>query len=179
MTKRKLILLSICYVVIYFLFGYIIAWNLPELRQYYATVSNSAVMHQIESEAYQQSGIIANLKAYFIDSDPFIIPFQLFRGLLWTLIAIPVIKMLNANSKTMPLVIGFLYSIMFATLLLIPNAYMPHNVRIVHLYETVSSNFLYGIIVALLIMYVPQKRKSKSYTHEIKRIVNSDLVENM
>jgi hypothetical protein len=37
------------------------------------------------------------------------------------------------------------------SLLLLPNPYMPHEVRMAHLVETASSNFIFGVFIGWLL----------------------------
>jgi hypothetical protein len=48
------------------------------------------------------------------------------------------------------LAVGSLFAVVMNTSLLLPNPYMPYAVRMVHLVETASSNFVFGVIVGWL-----------------------------
>ena len=62
--------LSVSYVIIYFLFGYFIAWQFPDLRYYYTGSKDILNIFQHLSNQFR--------------TDPILPLFQLFRGLLWS-----------------------------------------------------------------------------------------------
>jgi hypothetical protein len=89
---------------------------------------------------------------------PWLIPFQVLRALCWTALALLVTRMLKRDRLETALVIGLLFAVMTAPLLL-PNPYMPEAVRMAHLIETASSNFIFGTFVAWLLT---QQRQTPS-----------------
>jgi hypothetical protein len=125
-------ILAIVYVVLYYLFGYYVAWQNPELRLYYAgTTELNSFYQMMRSTA---------------TGTPWMLPFQFGRGLLWTLFAYPVIRMLNTSRIETAGIIAALFGVgSFA--LLIPNPLMPASVAHSHLWETLLSDLLLGAIV--------------------------------
>jgi hypothetical protein len=131
----RLSIAALSYVILYFTFGYFVAWQSAAVRAYYGG---------------------GNLTGFFTElhktwqATPWLFPFQFLRGLLWSLLALPIIRMLRGHRFEKALVVGFLFAVVTSQLLL-PNPLMPYEVRIRHLVETASSNFLFGCLVVWLL----------------------------
>jgi hypothetical protein len=82
---------------------------------------------------------------------PWLIPFQILRAMLWTLLALPVVRSLKGAWQETALSIGFMFAVLMSDLLLLPNPYMPESVRMSHLVETALSNFIFGAFVGWLL----------------------------
>ena len=82
---------------------------------------------------------------------PWLIPFQILRALLWVALALPVIHFLKGQRTEIALAIGFVFAVLMNAQLLLPNPYMPETVRMAHLVETASSNFIFGVLVGGLL----------------------------
>lgn len=80
-----------------------------------------------------------------------IIPFQIVRGIIWAIIALPVIQMMKGEKWEKGLAVALLFSILMGALLLIPTGIMPDKIRISHFIEVASSNFVFGWIVVWLL----------------------------
>jgi hypothetical protein len=131
----KLLLIIVAYVAIYFTFGYFIAWKNAAVRTYYGgNDPGNFLVH------------IANL----LRTEPMLFVLQAVRALLWAAIAVPVIKMLKGEWWETGLAVALLFAVMTSQLLL-PNPLMPDEVRMVHLLETSTSNFLFGWLVVLIL----------------------------
>ena len=125
-------ILAIVYVVLYYLFGYYVAWQNPELRLYYAGTTELKSFYQMMRST--------------VTGTPWMVPFQFGRGLLWALFAYPVVRMLNTRRIEIEGIIAALFGVgSFA--LLIPNPLMPASVAHSHLWETLLSDLLLGAIV--------------------------------
>lgn len=131
----RLVLLPLAYIVIYFLFGYFIAWQSPDVRELY---TGSAAIEPFFKH-------LANT----IRGDASIIPFQFVRGLFWIGLAFPVLRMMKSGSWEKGIVIGLLFGLLLTTQLLFPNPYMPAPVRLAHFIETSTSTFLYGVLIGM------------------------------
>jgi hypothetical protein len=114
----KLVVVAASYVLLYLLFGYFVAWQNPALREFYAGVRMPS-----------WSGMVL---------------LQMFRGLIWTAIAVPVIRMTQGRRWEAALAVALLFSGLMGALLLAPNPYMPDAVRPTHLVEVAASNFIFG-----------------------------------
>lgn len=143
----KLSLIVIVYLLLYFTFGYFIAWQNAAVRVYYGgTDAGSFIDH------------ISNL----LRTEPFLFLLQAGRALLWTVIAVPVIKMTKGKWWEAGLAVALLFGVFMNSLLLLPNPLMPAEVRMAHLVETATSNFLFGWIIVLILRAVPPIRASSS-----------------
>jgi hypothetical protein len=132
----KLGVIAAAYVILYFTFGYFVAWRNPVVRAYYGGADEGSFFAHM---------------AEVLASSPWLVPFQVLRALLWVLLALPVIRMTRGGWPATALAIALLFSVLMNAQLLLPNPYMPATVRMVHLVETASSNFLFGWLVGWLL----------------------------
>ena len=132
----KLILIGFIYMVVYFIFGYFVAWQFPDLRMFY---SGSTVL----------VSFIDQLMVNF-NTNPIIFPFQIFRGILFGLAAVPLLMMFKSEKKYFITSLCLLY-LTTAIVLIIPNPLFPNAVRFAHLLEMTSSMFLFAIITGLIL----------------------------
>jgi len=130
-----IILASLVYPAIYLTFGHMIAWQNENLRIYYTHSS------ELNSFLTQFGGSFAD-GIYF---------FQILRGLIWVAVSIPVILMLQNMGAKQYLLVAALSSLLPASLLFIPNPYMPEEIAMTHFIETATSNFLWGLIMTYTI----------------------------
>lgn len=135
----KLAVIAAAYVILYFTFGYFIAWRNPALVEYYGGVDN---------------GFVSQMGSVLRDT-PWLVPFQILRSLFWVAIAVPVVKMLRGGWVESAVVLGLLFGVLMNAQLLLPNPYMPETVRMSHLVETASSNFIFGILIGWLLLRRP------------------------
>ena len=131
----KLALAAVVYVVLYFTFGYYVAWQVPAVREYYGGSDPGSLFLQTASMARTQ---------------PWFFPIQLGRGLLWVLFTLPLVWTLRARRWELPLAVALLFSV-WSWVLLMPNPLMPEAVARAHLVETLASNFLFGAFVGWLL----------------------------
>lgn len=131
----KLSLIVVIYVVIYFTFGYFIAWKSAAVRAYYGGHDPGSFFAQIASVLRDQ---------------PSLVLLQVARALLWTAIAVPVIRMMKGKWWEAGLALALLFAAASSQLLL-PNPLMPYEVRMAHLLETTTSNFLFGWLVVMIL----------------------------
>jgi hypothetical protein len=119
------------YVVVYFMFGYFVAWQWAETRVFYTGTT-----------------AIKPFLAHFWDlfrTEPIILPFQLLRGALWTALALLIVALMKAKQREGSLAVA----LTFASLLSLPlglfaNPYMPPLVARSHFLEISSSMLLFG-----------------------------------
>jgi len=136
----KIALLAvIIYPLLYFVFGYFIAWQNPELRAFYdGTDPGSFFPH------------MANV----FENNPELYFFQIFRGLLWVGLAVVIIRSMKDNAFKIGLFVAVLFSLLMNDSLFIPNPLMPSDIRWTHFIETTTSNFIWGwSIVGLLVWF--------------------------
>ena len=122
----KIPVLALLYVVVYFGAGALIAWKGAAVRSFY------------QQGMHIDTGQLAVL--------------QIFRGALWTAIGLWLAKGLTGGAWQRALLVGAAFSLFMAPALFYPNAFMPWAVRQFHMMEVGSSNFLYGLIVTLVLM---------------------------
>lgn len=134
----KLVVIAIVYVFLYWLAGYFIAWQNPELRSFYGS-----------------SGQIAPFFEHTVNTlrdEPGLFPFQILRGLLWTLCALPIIRGSGVNAWWTALLVGLFLSVPQNVGHLLANPLIPEaSVRMSHMIETASSTFLFGVIIVWLL----------------------------
>ena len=133
----KLGVLAIIYLVIYWLAGYFIAWQNPELRTYYGSPGELTPFfaHTIER--------MTNAPDLFI--------LQLARGILFAIIAMPIIIGSKVKPWLTALLVAFLLGVPHLVHIM-PNGLMPAaSVRLSHMIETATSTFVYGLIIVWLL----------------------------
>ncbi|KUO49971.1 MAG: hypothetical protein APF76_05770 [Desulfitibacter sp. BRH_c19] len=133
----KWLLLSGVYVVIYFIFGYFIAWQYPEVRQFY-------------SGSTDITGIWNHL-LHVLNTNPEIFLFQFIRGALWILFAIPIVLMLREDKWKVVVILILLLGLLPTTQLMLSNPLMPSVVRIAHLIEVSISMAIFGGLIGVLL----------------------------
>jgi hypothetical protein len=120
------------YFLVYFLFGYFVAWQWEATRLYYT--GTTAI-----KPFFQHFGDL------FLREDPVIIPFQLLRGALWTALALLIVRMMKAKHWEALLAVALTFAVLLALPLgLFPNFYMPAAVAQSHFIEIASSMLLFG-----------------------------------
>ncbi len=125
-------ILAIVYVVVYYLFGYYLAWQNPELRLYYSRTTELKSFYQMMRPT--------------VTGTPWMLAFQFGRGLLWALFAYPVVRMLNSRRIETAGIIAALFGV-WSFVLLMPNPLMPASVAHSHFWETLWCDLLLGAIV--------------------------------
>jgi hypothetical protein len=140
----KLAAIAVIYVVLYWTAGYFIAWQNPELRAFYGRPGDALpfLAHTADT----------------LRNDPWLLPFQLLRGLLWALCALPVILGSRLSVWWTALLVGLLFSVPQNVAHLIANPLMPlASVRLSHMVETALSNFVFGVVVTWILY--PERRR--------------------
>jgi hypothetical protein len=138
----KPVLIAASYVVLYWLAGYFIAWQNPELRAFYGSPGDALPFWQ---------HTINTLR-----NEPGLLPFQALRGLLWALFALPVIYGSKWSRISTALLVGFFFSIPQNIGHILANPLMPlASIRFSHMIETAISTFIFGVIVGYLLYRQP------------------------
>jgi len=143
---KRLAFLPIVYMALYFLFGYFIAWQSPDVRLLYTGSTNIQTFsdHMIE----------------VMQSSPEIFPFQYMRGLIWIALALPVIHLMKTKTWEKSIALGLLFGLLITTQLLFRNPYMPEPVRLAHFIETSTSTFIYGWLIGQVFASSEEKRNT-------------------
>jgi len=126
---------AIAYVVVYFLFGYYVAWRTPAVTAYYQGTDPGRFWLQMRS---------------VLRETPWLPLVQVLRGLAWAALAVVALRSMRGSVTEKALAVGSLFGVVMTAGLLLPNPFMPYEVRMAHLLETGSSNFLFGAFVAWL-----------------------------
>jgi hypothetical protein len=116
---------ALLYVIAYFAAGQFIAWQFKAVRAYYAATE--------------------------LPSFEILIPLQLFRGVLWALIALFIVLRLRGSLVIRMALMAAIFAVLTASPLLYPNPYMPWAVRLGHLIEIGTSEALWGALAAWLL----------------------------
>jgi len=132
----KLAVIAIVYMVLYSTFGYFIAWKNPAIQVYYGGID--------------EGNFFAHMKVVFTTA-PWLEPFQALRGILWALLALPVIRMMKGHWQETAIAVGLLFAVLMNSQLLLPTPLMPEAVRMSHLLETATSNFIFGFFIVWLL----------------------------
>ena len=143
----KLLIIIIAYIVIYFTFGYYIAWKNEAVRAYYNGTDPGSLLAQMNS---------------VVRNTPALLPLQAVRAILWTLLGVPVIRMMKGQWWEAGLAVALLFGVVMTCPLLLPNPFMPEEVRMTHLVETASSNFLFGWVLVFVLTRNQELTTSKS-----------------
>ena len=132
----KLAVIAIAYMILYSTFGYFIAWKNPAIQAYYGGID--------------EGNFFAHMKAV-LTITPWLEPFQALRAMLWVLLALPVIRMMKGSWQETAFAVGLLFSVLMNSQLLLPTPLMPEAVRMTHLIETASYNFIFGYFIVWLL----------------------------
>jgi hypothetical protein len=133
---------AVVYPVLFFGFGYFVAWRNPDVRAFYGGTDNASVI-------VYYAGTFAR--------DPFLYPFEVLRGLLWFALALPVVRTLKGRPWQIALLLALLFALTENGQLLMPNSLMPASVRFSHFIETASENFILGWAIVGLSFWRPAR----------------------
>lgn len=129
---KRLTLLAALYVVVYFIFGYFVAWQSADLRQFY---SGSTEILPFFTHM-----------ARLLTTDPTLAVIQLGRGYLWVLIVLPIARMFKGGMLETCFALALALAVLLSDFILFPNPYMPYAVRMVHFTELWSSMAVFGVL---------------------------------
>jgi hypothetical protein len=77
---------------------------------------------------------------------------QVFRGLVFLGVSLPLMRAMTTPTLHKALSIGLAFSVLGGiSLLILPNPYMPENIRMAHLVEVGISNFIFGVLAVFLL----------------------------
>lgn len=137
---KLLVLGVLVYPLLFFAFGYYVAWQSPAVRTFYGGTDPGSFVLQMRT---------------IIAGDPFLLLFEGLRGLLWTAMAALLLWALKARPGFAVLLLALVLALVENDTHLIPNPLMPTIVRQVHFVETASSNFLFGLIAGVILLWLP------------------------
>lgn len=133
----KVVAISLVYIVLYWIAGYFIAWQNPDLRAFYGSPGDILSFWEQTTNSFNNSSLFS---------------FQFLRGLLWTLCAVPIVLGSTLSTWRSALLLGLFFTIPQVMGLLLENPLMPSaSVRLSHLIEGITSNFSFGLIIVWLL----------------------------
>jgi hypothetical protein len=136
--------LSVAYLVLYLLFGYFVAWQVQELRLFYAGPAEL-------NGFFEQWGLTLMAK-------PELPVFQYFRGALWMACLIPLFKGFAGKRVELVIISALVLGLLPTAQLSFANPLMPAAVSLSHFWEILISNGLFG---ALCAWFVPKAVEGK------------------
>jgi len=137
--------LAAIYIVLYFLFGYFVAWQSPAVRLFYG--------------GPQQLNSIFNQLGQTFMNRPEIILFQYFRGELWILCLVPLFAGFSGKRWELVAVSALALGLLPTAQLAFANPLMPAEVSVMHFWEVSISTGIFG---ALCAWFIPQAGKTKN-----------------
>lgn len=144
----KSVAIAAAYLVLYYTFGYFVAWRNPAVQAYYGGADPGSFFAQM---------------AGTWRATPWMFAWQAFRGLLYAAFVLPVIRMHQGQRWEVALAMASLFAV-WSSVLLLPNPYMPEAVARTHLVETASSMFIFGLVVGWLLS------RQDSSLHDVFRL---------
>jgi hypothetical protein len=136
----KIGVIALIYVMVYFTFGYYVAWKNPAVQAYYSGTDPGSFGLQL--------GAVAR-------GTWWLYPLQFVRGIMWALLALPIVRMTKGSWWHAGLALSLGLGVLTSSQLLFPNSFMPEAVRMAHLVEVSTSNFVFGWIVAFVLTRRP------------------------
>jgi hypothetical protein len=125
----KMALVAFAYLVLYTVFGSLVFWAIPALRDMYGGGVDPAVFNPGK-----------------------MLLFQILRSMLWVVFGAPVIRMTVGKPLESAVILGLLFALPMNIVHFTPNSIMPDSsVRLAHFIETATSNFIFGMIVFWLL----------------------------
>jgi len=86
---------------------------------------------------------------------------QLFRGLVYIIAVLPIIRMMNIKRIEIMIMVGLQFAVLASIApLLLPNPYMSTYIRTIHAFEIGISNFIFGLMVGALFSMRPLEKIS-------------------
>ena len=137
--SKRIMAIALLYVLVYFMFGYFVAWQWEETRVYYSGTA-------------EIKPFLVHLGDLFLREDPLLLPFQLVRGLIWAGLTLLIVSMIDADRRTASASVGLVFAVLMAVpLALFPNPYMPPMVIQAHSAEVGSSMLVFGAVAGWLL----------------------------
>jgi len=130
------VLSALVYPALFWGAGYFIAYRSAAVRAFYG--------------GFKGDTLLSHFAAVFA-ADPWVVPFEIFRGLLWILLVLPLIRTSRRHWLLDALLVGAFLALVQNDLHLLPNRLMSPEIRLYHFIETTTSNFVWGFaMVAVL-----------------------------
>jgi hypothetical protein len=137
---------GLIFLALYYLFGYYVAWQSPELRAYYGGTDPGSFLAQMES---------------VVRATPWMLPLQFVRGLGWVALGWLLIRSMRGPWWQQGLATAMVFAAPCLYLLL-PNPIFPDAVRELHFAETLPYQFLFGLFLGWFLRARPESVASLS-----------------
>lgn len=134
----KLIAAAVLYVVVYFTFGYYVAWRTPGLPEFYGGTDPGTFIGQL-GNVWSET--------------PWLFPFQFARGLIWAGLGCLIVAMHKGRVWEVILATGLAFTVLMNASMLFPNPFFTPVVQRAHTIELLTSNLLYGILLTVLLTW--------------------------
>jgi hypothetical protein len=132
---KLVVLACVVYPVLFFGFGYFVAWQSPAVREFYGVT--------------ELLGPVDHLRN-MVRSDPLVVPFEMLRGALWVAFAVTLIWTTQGSGILGGVLAVLVFALVQNDVHLIPNPLMPAAVRQIHFVETATSNAINALIITWL-----------------------------
>jgi hypothetical protein len=129
----RLVGIAFVYIVAYVTAGIFIALGDPVLQEYYESIGMPA-----------ESTLLA---------------LQFARSIPWAVAAALILAVVDMRRRTAVFMVGLVFCVTMASLVLAPNPFMPPEVRSTHLVEIGTSNFVFGVAAAWIITRRSRRKK--------------------
>lgn len=126
----------VVYPVLFFVFGYFVAFASAEVRAFYG-------VHELQP-------FFAHMAAVVTDT-PWMVPFEMLRGLMWTLAALLVFTTTRGGAMSNGVLVALLFALVQNDVHLLPNPLMGREVQAFHFMETATSNAIFAMVAAWLL----------------------------
>ena len=120
--------------VIYFLFGYFVAWQFSDVREFYSGTTEKQTFISLMIGNFQNSNVVT---------------FQFLRGILFSTFILPIVFMFKDKNKQLLISLVLVY-LSTAIVLIIPNFLFPETVRWAHFIEMMTSMTAFAVITWLV-----------------------------
>ncbi len=139
----KATLAVVLYEIVYFTFGYYVAWRTPGLPEFYGGSDPGSFIGQLGN---------------VLRDTPWLIALQIPRALLWMVAGCTILAMHKGKVWEAALATGLAFTVLMNAGMILPNPFFTPVVQHAHTIELFSSNLLYGILLGLLMMWRPASR---------------------
>lgn len=132
-------------------------WLLTGVLWMVLFVAAGLLVFQPAARALDRAAADAYLAAFTPENPLLILAFQVGRGLLWALLAWPLLGSLRGGAGQRGLVLGLLFAGLMASAQLQAIDYLPAAIWPAHLVEVAVENMLFGLVVAWGLRPLPGK----------------------
>ena len=137
---RVTLLSVVVYPVLFFVFGYFVAFASDDVRAFYGVVDVKPFFaHMLDT----------------VTGTPWLLPFEMARGLLWTLTALVLFSTTRGGAVLKGVLVALVFALVQNDVHLLPNPLMGREVQLYHFIETATSNAIFAAVAAFLLARAP------------------------